>query len=312
MSVSDVLAEYVRIRQQNEQELSRRRDEAYARVLALQALDEQLHALLIARPRLRLLGEADNGAQIDALRAQRLAMLTAAGYDAHFLDPVYTCHTCRDTGVLDDATHCGCFKKRLLEDKLEDARLADDGVSFEHFDLSLFSDAPVENGKSQRDYMARYRQIFEDYAAAFPDCPPLLILSGGIGLGKTFMSKCVMRRVIERGHTAASFTAYRLFSLFHQHRLGEDVDLEPIFKVPLLIIDDLGTEPMTRNVTKEYLFDLLNERSAAHLNTLIVTNLTMDALNERYGERIYSRLADTRGSQKILFKGKDIRYEARN
>jgi hypothetical protein len=65
---------------------------------------------------------------------------------------------------------------------------------------------------------------------------------------------------------------------------------------------------MTKNVTKEYFFDLINERNDANLKTILVTNLIMDDLNVRYGERIYSRLADTRFSRKILFKGDDIRY----
>jgi DNA replication protein DnaC len=196
----------------------------------------------------------------------------------------------------------------VLEDKLDAARLTDDTVSFEQFDLNRFNDKPIDKDKSQRDLMSKYKKLFEKYADTFPYCHSIYILSGGIGLGKTFMSKCVMRRVIERGYTTAYFTAYRVFSLFHQHRLGNDVNLEPIFEVPLLIIDDLGTEPMTKNVTKEYFFDLINERNDANLKTILVTNLIMDDLNVRYGERIYSRLADTRFSRKILFKGDDIRY----
>lgn len=312
MSVSDVLAQYQLIRQLNEQEAERRRNEVYARIPQLKELNSRLETLLIERPRQKLLGEKDNVETINALRDRSAALLTDAGYDAHFLDPVYTCRSCRDTGVLGDATHCGCFKKRLLEDKLADARLADDAVSFEQFDLTRFGSEPIESGKSQRDMTARIRELCEAYADSFPACPALLLLSGSVGLGKTYMSKCIMRRVIERGHTAASYTSYRLFSLFHQHRLGEDVDLTPILHVPLLIIDDLGTEPMTKNVTKEYFFDLINERGAAQYKTVIVTNLPFHDLDGRYGERIFSRLMDARDSQKILFKGRDIRYEARN
>lgn len=308
MSISDVLAEYSRIQQKNGKESVRRRNEVYMRVPQLKALHEQLEALLIARPKLKLTGEADNSEHIKVLRAQSEAMLACAGYDASYLDPIYSCPDCRDTGLLEDTTRCQCFKKRVLEDKLDTARLTDDAVSFERFDLNRFSTDPIDNGKSQHDMMARIRELCITYADSFPDCLSILLLSGGVGLGKTYVSQCIMRRVIERGFIAASYTAYRLFSLFHQHRLGEDVDLEPILEVPLLIIDDIGTEPMTKNVTKEYLFDLLNERSAAGRKTIIVTNLPFHELDERYGERIFSRLMDTRFSQKILFKGRDIRY----
>ncbi len=308
MSISDVLAEYSRIQQKNEKETARRRNEVYTRVPQLKTLHDQLEALLIARPKLKLRGEPDNSDQIKALRQLSEALLAGAGYDAHYLDPIYSCMLCRDTGLLEDTTRCECFKKRMLEDKLDTARLTDDAVSFEKYDLNRFGTEPLENGKSQRDMMARILKICITYADNFPACSSILLLSGGIGLGKTYVSKCIMRRVIERGITAASFTAYRLFSLFHQHRLGEDVDLEPILEVPLLIIDDIGTEPMTKNVTKEYFFDMINERSTAGRKTVIVTNLPFHELDERYGERIFSRLMDTRFSQKILFKGRDIRY----
>ncbi len=308
MSISDVLAEYVRIQQNNEEQTARRRDEVYARVPQLKTLHEQLETLLISRPRLMLMGEADNSGQIKALREKCEKMLADEGFDAHYLDPIYSCALCRDTGLLEDTTRCECFKKRVLEDKLDAARLTDDAVSFENFDLNRFGTDPIDNGKSQRDIMARIRDICVTYADDYPSCLSILLLSGGVGLGKTYVSKCIMRRVIERGFTAASFTAYRLFSMFHQHRLGEDVDLEPILEVPLLIIDDIGTEPMTKNVTKEYFFDLLNERNAAGRKTVIVTNLPFHELDERYGERIFSRLMDVRFSQKILFKGRDIRY----
>ena len=79
------------------------------------------------------------------------------------------------------------------------------------------------------------------------------------------------------------------------------MDLEPLFEVPLLIIDDIGTEPMTRNVTIEYFFDLINERTNASLNTMIVTNLPFHEIKDRYGDRIHSRLMDKRTSLKMIF-----------
>ena len=195
----------------------------------------------------------------------------------------------------------------MLEDKLDAARLTDTDISFEMFNLNIFNNTPLSDGKSQQDLMLSYKKQLQDYANSFPNCKQILLLSGPTGLGKTYIAKCVMRRVIERGYTAAFYTAYRLFSLFHADRLSEPVDLTPIFEVPLLVIDDVGTEPMTRNVTVEYFFDLINERTAAGLHTVIVTNLAFHDLKERYGDRIHSRLMDKCSSKK-LFKGKDVRY----
>ncbi|MGI5918504.1 MAG: ATP-binding protein [Christensenellales bacterium] len=307
MSISDVMAAYDAIRQKNEEERERRRREVFAAVPRLAELDRELTSRLVASLKDALDGKPTDSAAIQALVDESRALLVQAGYDANYLNPIYTCPDCRDTGTRDDAQRCACFKRRLLEDKLAEARLTDNSVSFEQYNLSLFSDEPLKNGKSQRAQMAHYKKICESWANSFPAVSKLLIMTGSVGLGKTFMAKCIMRRVIERGHTAAYYTAYRLFSLFHSDRMGESVDLSPLFEVPLLIIDDLGTEPMTRNVTIEYFFDLLNERAVAGLHTIVVTNLALHELKERYGDRVHSRLLDTCHSQKIIFEGRDIR-----
>lgn len=308
MSVTDVLAEYDRIRMQNKNEENRRKQEVYGKIPELKEVFEKKDALQLERIKSALSGNPMDTKEIMALREQANMLLVSAGYDPHYLDPVYTCSMCRDTGTLDNAMRCDCFNKRILEDKLQAAKLTDNGISFEQFDISLFDDTPIENGRSQKDMILKIKKIAEKYSEMFPNCESMFILSGATGLGKTYIAKCIMRRIIQQGHTAAFYTAYRLFSLFHRDRLGESIDLSPIFEVPLLIIDDIGTEPMTRNVTKEYFFDLINERNDNGLHTMIVTNLTFHEIKERYGDRIHSRLMDKYASQKIIFKGRDIRY----
>lgn len=308
MSATDLFELYDGIRRKNVAEAQRRRSEVYARAPKLKKLHEAIRSLQLQRIRITAQGGIFNSGELNRLLAEAAQLLSSAGFDAHYLDPIYGCPVCRDTGLRDDARRCDCFLRNRLESKLDEARLADHSVSFEKFDLTRFSEEPLENGRSQRDYMAQYKRITMAWADSFPDCSQLLLISGGTGLGKTYTARCIQRRVIERGYTAAAYTAYRLFSLFHSDRLGEDVDLEAILYAPLLIIDDLGTEPMTRNVTVEYFFDLLNERAASGLHTVIVTNLDFTSINERYGERIHSRLMDARHSEKLIFRGRDIRY----
>lgn len=307
MSISDVLAQYERIREKNSIEQTRRLERALGMPRFLKAYSE-LRGLQQERILKALNDSGDINEKINRLRKTCEEILEESGMGARYLDAIYCCAVCRDTGILDGGGRCECFKKKVLEDKLSEARLSDSDVSFERFDINIFDDAPSENGRSQRDYMLQYKKIAENYSDGFPCCPPVFLMSGGTGLGKTYLSKCIMRRVIERGFTAAFYTAYRLFSLFHQHRLGGDIDISPMFEVPLLVIDDLGTEPMTRNVTVEYLFDLINERGARH--TVIVTNLAFHDIKERYGERIHSRLMDKEASVKILLRGKDVRYQS--
>ncbi|MBQ6595783.1 MAG: DNA replication protein DnaC, partial [Clostridia bacterium] len=94
-----------------------------------------------------------------------------------------------------------------------------------------------------------------------------------------------------------------------QHYAGNDGsnDFASLMDAPLLLIDDLGTEPMLRNITVEYLFLLLNARLTARRHTVIVTNLDLEQLRVRYGERVYSRLSDRRATLIMRLTGKDLR-----
>ena len=75
----------------------------------------------------------------------------------------------------------------------------------------------------------------------------------------------------------------------------------------LLLLDDLGTEPMIPGVTIETLFAAINERQFAGKATVIATNLTKNELFTQYGERIFSRLFASREYAAITLRGKDLR-----
>ena len=81
-----------------------------------------------------------------------------------------------------------------------------------------------------------------------------------------------------------------------------------IFLLAVAIVDDLGAEPVLNKVTVSSFFNLFNERNAAGKPWLISTNLTPEGLITRYGERVFSRLTDTRLTQLIEFEGVDLRH----
>ena len=78
-------------------------------------------------------------------------------------------------------------------------------------------------------------------------------------------------------------------------------------RVPLLVLDDLGTEAMIPNVTKESLFAIADQRNASRLATVYISNLNADELTERYGERIASRITDSAVTKAIHFTGGSLR-----
>ena len=112
------------------------------------------------------------------------------------------------------------------------------------------------------------------------------------------------------GRSAVRVTAFKLFEAMRKQHIGSDETFDgftSLIDAPLLLIDDLGTEPMMRNITVEYLFTLLNERALNKRHTVIATNLTPAQLQERYGERVTSRLLDRSQTIALLLKGKDLR-----
>ena len=88
-------------------------------------------------------------------------------------------------------------------------------------------------------------------------------------------------------------------------------EFDRLMGAEILLIDDLGTEPMVRNITVEYLFSLINERTGGGMHTVIATNLSFEDLKNRYTERISSRLLDKNGFEVVGLAGEDLRLIGR-
>jgi len=245
------------------------------------------------------------------LNSQITAKLLEGGLPADYLQPVYTCPVCRDEGYLYDPSRrmCECMQKEYHRRLMLESGLSETGPSFEAFDETIFSDEPDERGRTQRKAVQIIREACETYADSFPQTPARdLLLMGKSGLGKTFMLQCIARRTAERGFLPVYTSAYRLFETARKAYIENNSDLlAPLMEAPLLLIDDLGTEPLMSNVTVTQLFNLLNERQMAGRHTVISTNLSMTEMQERYTERITSRFLDATGCRRLLFIGADIR-----
>ena len=229
------------------------------------------------------------------------------------LQPVYTCSACRDEGFLYEPSRhmCECFKKELNRRLMAASGLSDaNPQTFENFSLPLFSDVPISPGSpSQRQSMTYNYTICLEYANSFPHTATRdLLFVGQSGLGKTYLLQAITRRVAERGILPLYTSAYRLFETARKAYFENNPELMTAFMTaPLLLIDDLGTEPLMANITITQFFNLFNERQSAGLHTVISTNLDIPELRERYTERISSRFLDRSGCKKLVFIGDDIR-----
>ena len=82
--------------------------------------------------------------------------------------------------------------------------------------------------------------------------------------------------------------------------------LKDYFNTPLLILDDLGAEKTT-DWALQSLYIIINKRLSEELQTIITSNLSLDELRDKIGDRIASRIA---GMCKIVkLTGRDRRLK---
>lgn len=136
------------------------------------------------------------------------------------------------------------------------------------------------------------------------------ILMGEVGVGKTFVLMALMVKVLEACFRNDVYTSeyvayypvgYLLYKLRNDRNSS---DFEKCLKVRFLFLDDLGSENTT-DFAREHLFTALDLRCQKNKPTFITTNLSFNELNEKYGERIVSRLKEM--CIPITIKGKDRR-----
>ena len=313
---SQVEAEFERRREENSREENRRRAEIAERCPELNRLVEERHSLIMRSVRGAFAGGGLSDAEAVMLDYNRriAAMLQKNGYPADYLSPVCKCAVCGDLGFVYEQSvrkPCECFLQEYRQALCQTEGTGGSKETFAAFDENRFPDAPPLPGIniSQRQLIKRTRDWCVQFADGVPGGPiKTLLLHGGSGLGKTFLLHCMENAVREKGIAVISTTAFDLLMKLktaYFSNTGETA--QEFFDVPLLLIDDLGMEPMMENITVEQIYNLLNARMTKGLYTAITTNLTLDEVKKRYTERVSSRLLNKRVAQAAHFQGKDIR-----
>jgi len=249
--------------------------------------------------------------RVDEVSGKIRKALMDAGYPEDYLAPVYDCKVCQDRGVVGDNVRdwCECVRKMYQEKTREKIGLKGNQETFERFDLSVFPDEKFPGTDiSQRSEMAVVRKTLEGWADRYPENSKRdIVLSGPSGTGKTFLLNAIAQRLIERDVQVLPISAYKFLEIARKSYFENDGRLEELTGVKVLLLDDLGSEPMMQNVTIEQLFNLIDERQRKGLSTVISTNLNEKDLKERYTERIVSRITDRKKCYFLPIEGVDIR-----
>lgn len=251
---------------------------------------------------------------MERINAGIRSALVGAGFAEDYLQPVYRCRVCRDTGYVGEPVHeqCQCLRRAVMNRLYQAEGLQGlEKENFSVFDEMIFPDTPIEGRKtSQRAFIRKCREYCENYADTFKaDEGKGLLLCGKSGLGKTFLMNCVAQRVLERGYSVVVVSAYKLIEAMRRYQFGEEgiEQVQDMLTCDLLCIDDLGSEPMLRGVTVSSIYHIINERRNAGRAVVITTNCDSDQLYEKYDDRIGARLTDPSRMKVIPFVGVDVR-----
>ncbi|MCL1863557.1 MAG: ATP-binding protein [Defluviitaleaceae bacterium] len=303
-----------------ESKQEKNREDAYKKNPRLREIDSSLAEIGISLARLAISGDvvalAKARETADALKAERLSLLPKKNY----LTPSYSCKKCQDTGYISTSpgipvTACACFRQRLIEEyySLSNMREVLRDENFDTFDINLFGTKVADKeGLSPRANMEINHRVAINFVQTFDTEFQNILMYGETGLGKTFLSHCIAKDLLDAGKTVLYITVPRLCKVIEDARFNRDYQavsetnemLEAVDNVDLLVLDDLGAE-MSTVVTSAALFDIINQRLLTRKSTVISSNLTPTGLTAQYSERIVSRFIGS--YHMIKFFGEDIR-----
>jgi len=291
---------YEQIRAEEHEALSRRIDDAFARAPRLREIDRE-RSRLFSDLGARKITAAEGKRRLGELSEEEQTVLAALGLPPDTLTLHVRCELCGDTGYIGTARQpCAC--RLLYRERLRGSDGVNERETFSHFSQDVFPSA------EQKKRTLNAKTICERYAMALPmPEKPNLLLLGMPGLGKSFLGNAIAYEALFRGIDAERVTTYAFVqSVLRDIRERTERTLR-YQKVPLLVMDDLGSEPNIPNVSFEWLFAVVNERTLAGRATVFSSNLTLKQLSDFYGERFMSRLCDRNTTQVLQLTGENLR-----
>lgn len=292
---------------------------AEEKIPRLAQIRREIAALGLKKARL-LLGAGDGEdfdleAAIGALSKERRALLSDHGFPADYLELHYDCPVCKDTGYV-NGEKCSCFRKAAVDLLYTQSNIREilEEENFCNFSFQYYSPDITDPGSGVTALEAAHDAYDKAWAfiEGFEETFNNLMIYGDTGVGKTYLTHCIAKELLDRSYFVLYFSAFDLFDLLSRNTFQKDVQSADmasfIYDCDLLIIDDLGTE-LTNSFVSAQLFSCINERIMNKKATIISTNLTIKDFLDTYSERIFSRVSSNYTMIKLM--GNDIRIQKR-
>ena len=313
---TELMDMYEKIRTDENRKLMKRREEIKNKYPEILELDTTIQKLCLNLSMAALRGITDQNElnnikeEITDLRAKKYEMLVSHGYNPDYLNLHYNCPKCKDTGFI-GIDKCSCFKSKLIKLYYKDSDL-EEAVktnNFKNFNINLYSNHKLNDERytPRKNIEDILEYITGEYLPNFKNSNTNLLFYGNSGTGKTFLSWCIAKELLDKGFLVVYKTSDDLLRALKDIKFNNYTDLENLLiNCDLLIIDDLGSEQITDFSSTE-LFTLINKKILKNKKMLISTNLSLPLISKRYSERISSRII---GEFKLFkFFAEDIRIQ---
>ena len=307
-----IMRDYDNQRLENMHALNTRTQEVYDRFPEIRQIDAQISDLAeqfaASFTTEGLMSFDDYRRKLSDLRSEKEALLKCYHIAPEALQMQYRCPDCQDTGFIENKK-CHCFKQRIIDEMYQQSNLQEI-LKAENFSTLSYKYYDVENMEKMQVAIETCKKFTENFDKTYEN----ILLCGTVGIGKSFLSNCIAKEILDQGHSVLYLSAFQLFDLMAKHSFSGNSGKEDsvakqyphIFESDLLIIDDLGTE-LANSFTMAGFFLVINERILRKKSTIISTNLSPEEIFTTYTERTASRIISN--YQMLKLSGSDIRLK---
>lgn len=288
---NEIMREYNAKQMNTIHELDARTAEVYMAVPQYKTLSDRISSLSVDAAKAALRGEntlSGLNSRIAQIQSQMSGLLVQAGFPKDYLTPHYVCPKCKDTGYIGNEK-CSCFIQASIDLLYRESNITrySSNETFDNFSLDFYSTEFTDpsTGLNSRDNAESVLSKCKDFVQHFPSGDNILFY-GDTGVGKTFLSNCIARALLDNAHSVLYMSAIELFDSFSAYNEDDGGMQSQIEECELLIIDDLGTE-LSNTFTNSKLFHCINSRLLGGRSTIISTNFALNELMDAYSERIF-------------------------
>ena len=307
-------------REQNLIDQKKRINEVYKKIPSMESLDKNIRELgyIIIQDGLKGDDTEKKENDLKQLRIEKARILEANGFEKDYMEIRYHHPICKDTGFV-GTKMCSCRKQLIIDQNYSQSNIRSliSRENFRNFDDSLFSDNPYKDYPiTPYQNIQHIKKSVYGFINDFDKQNNNLYIFGDVGRGKTYLLNSIAKEILDRNYSVLYMTSSRLFKFlndynwaFEEARAKHQEQFDFILECDLLIIDDLGSEPSSKNDSAN-LFEVVNNRMIAGKPIIFSTNFDETMLSEMYGERIFSRIIGNSEVYEIF--GEDLRLKTRN